>query len=132
MSDPMRKALAGVLTTVLAAIVGWGLVVGEPSSVDRVEALGARIKCPVCQGESIADSPSAYAADILAFVEDRVEEGWTDAEIVDYLEERFAGIRLDPAFSGSTLLLWLLPAVALGFGVWAASSRLRSSIEAPR
>ncbi len=131
MSEQVRRLLAGGLTALLAAIVVWGLVVGEPSDVDRVEALGARIKCPVCQGESIVDSPSAYAADILSFVEDRVEEGWTDEEIVVYLEERFAGIRLDPAFSGTTLLLWFLPAAALGLGVWAATSRLRRSVEAP-
>ena len=107
-----RPAPVALLTLILAGVVVWGLVVGEPTEGDRVEALGSRIRCPVCQGESIVDSPTPYARDILAFVEDRVAEGWSDEQILDYLEDRFAGIRLDPRFSGSTLLLWLLPLVA--------------------
>lgn len=107
-----RSAPAAVLTAILAGVVLWGLVVGEATERDRVAALGERIRCPVCQGESIVDSPTPYAQDILAFVEDRVAEGWTDEQILDYLEERFAGIRLDPRFSGGTVVLWLLPLAA--------------------
>ena len=116
MSDILRRRLSGVVSLLLAGVVVWGLATGEPTEVDRVEALGSRIKCPVCQGESIVDSPSAYAGDILALVEEQVDAGWSDDEIVTYLEERFAGISLDPEFSGSTIALWLLPVAALGIG----------------
>jgi len=119
-----RAILAGVATLILAGIVGWGLVVGEPSDRDRVEALGARIRCPVCQGESIVDSPTPYANDILGFVEEKVDEGWSDEQILDYLEARFEGIRLDPRFSGTTVLLWLLPAGVAVAGAWLAARRL--------
>ena len=83
--------LVTLVTLILAGVVVWGLVVGEPTERDRVEALGTRIRCPVCQGESIVDSPTPYARDILAFVEERIEEGWTDEQILDYLEDRFRG-----------------------------------------
>lgn len=119
-----RAILAGAATLILAGIVGWGLVVGEPSDRDRVEALGARIRCPVCQGESIVDSPTPYANDILAFVEEKVDEGWSDEQILDYLEARFEGIRLDPRFSGTTVLLWVLPAGVAVAGAWMAARRL--------
>ena len=119
-----RAILAGAATLILAGIVGWGLVVGEPSDRDRVEALGARIRCPVCQGESIVDSPTPYANDILAFVEEKVDEGWSDEHILDYLEARFEGIRLDPRFSGMTALLWVLPAGVAVAGAWLAARRL--------
>ena len=56
-------------------------------------------------------------------VEERIAEGWTDEEIVSYLEDRFAGIRLDPQFSGVTALLWLLPIAAVAGGVVLARSR---------
>ena len=49
--------------------------------------------------------------------------GTTDEEIVSYLEDRFAGIRLDPQFSGVTALLWLLPIAAVAGGVVLARSR---------
>lgn len=115
----------------LASIVVWGLVTGQPDDSDRVEALGSRIRCPVCQGESIVDSPSPYAADILSFVEESVEAGWTDDQIITYLEDRFAGIDLDPAFSGITLILWVLPAVALGVGITVAMRRTRTQSRTP-
>ncbi|MYB44453.1 MAG: cytochrome c-type biogenesis protein CcmH [Acidimicrobiia bacterium] len=119
-----RAIMAGAATLILAGIVGWGLGVGEPSDQDRVEALGARIRCPVCQGESIVDSPTPYANDILAFVEEKVDEGWSDEQILDYLEARFEGIRLDPRFSGTTVLLWVLPAGVAVAGAWLAARRL--------
>ena len=119
-----RAILAGAATLILAGVVGWGLVVGEPSDRDRVEALGARIRCPVCQGESIVDSPTPYANDILGFVEEKVDEGWSDEQILDYLEARFEGIRLDPRFSGTTVLLWVLPAGVALAGAWLAARRL--------
>ena len=120
-----KTLLAGLVLLLPALVVVWGLAVGEPSDRDRLEALGARIRCPVCQGESIVDSPTPYARDILTFVESRIEEGWTDEQILDYLEERFAGIRLDPRFSGSSVLLWLLPLVALSGFAWAGRRLIR-------
>lgn len=119
-----RSVLAGLATAVLAGVVLWGMAAGEAPDRDRAAALGARIRCPVCQGESIVDSPTPYARNILAFVEEKVEEGWSDEQILDYLEERFAGIRLDPRFSGWTALLWLLPAAAAGAGGVLAARRL--------
>lgn len=120
----LRPLLAGLATALLAGVVAWGLIAGEASDRDRVSSLGARIRCPVCQGESIADSPTPYAQDILAFVEEKVEEGWSDEQILGYLEDRFAGIRLDPRFSGWAALLWLLPAGAAGAGAVLAARRL--------
>ena len=119
-----RSTPATLATLLLAGVVIWGLTVGEPTDRDRVEALGARIRCPVCQGESIVDSPTPYARDILGFVEEQVEEGWTDEQILDYLENRFAGIRLDPRFSGSTVLLWLLPLGVALAGIVLGARRL--------
>ena len=119
-----RSVAALIGTALLAGVVIWGLVVGERTDQDRVEALGARIRCPVCQGESIVDSPTPYAQDILAFVRERVDSGWTDDQILDYLEDRFAGIRLDPPFSWRTALLWLAPLAVAAGGAVAAARRL--------
>lgn len=128
MSETLRRFGATAVTLALAGIVVWGLVVGEPSQQDRVHALGSQIKCPVCQGESISDSPAGFARDMLAFVEEKVSEGWSDEEILTYFEDRFPGSRLDPGFSGTTLLLWLLPAAAGIAGVVAAWRRTRRGV----
>lgn len=121
----MQRAVAAAVTVALAVIVVWGIVVGEPVERDRVAALGAQIKCPVCQGESIVDSPAGFARDMLGFVEEKVNEGWSDEEILTYLEDRFPGTRLDPGFSGSNLLLWVLPIAGAAAGIALAASRLR-------
>jgi len=120
----VRRWAITIATVILTGIVGWGLVIGEPDDYDRVQSLGSRIRCPVCQGESIADSPTPYAEDLMGFVEEKVAEGWTDQQIFDYLEERFEATRLDPGFSGVNLVLWLTPALLGIYGVYLATRRL--------
>lgn len=116
MSERLRSRLYFLAILVMAAVV-LVLVLTNPSEADRVQELGNSIKCPVCQGESIADSPSAMARDMLALVSERVGEGRTDDEIIDELLSSYSGaVLLDPPASGSTLFLWLAPAIALLVG----------------
>ena len=56
-------------------------VTAPPPLEDRARAIGSQIRCPVCQGESIADSPSETARNMMDLVRDRVAEGRTDQEI---------------------------------------------------
>lgn len=124
-----RKTIGWVITATLAAIVVVGMVVGDPSPEDRVASLGASIKCPVCQGEAILDSPSPTAEAMMEVVEEKVAAGESDAQIVAYFTGRFGdGIFLDPPFAGKTLLVWLLPVFAVIGGVWMILSRRRRPV----
>lgn len=126
MPENMRRILAWVVTLGLAIVVGWGFFAGEETQTDRVLSLGARIKCPVCQGEAISESPSETALAMLDVVAERVEAGQTDEQILDYFTERYGdGIRLDPRFEFRTMLLWLLPAAALVGGAYVIWTRQR-------
>ncbi len=123
---PARKLIGWVVTVGLAAIVAVGLVVGDAPPEDRVASLGAAIKCPVCQGEAIIDSPSPTAKAMLEVVEEKVAAGESDQQIVAYFQGRFGdGIYLDPPFAGRTLLVWLIPLFAVAGGVWMILSRRR-------
>lgn len=94
------------------------LVASNPSQADRIQTIGERIRCPVCQGESIAASPSPMARDMMALVADRVEQGHDDGAIVDELLSSYSGaVLLDPPRSGATLLLWIAPLAALIIGL---------------
>lgn len=117
MSERLRNAALVALILVMGAVLVV-LVVTAPSEADRVERIGSQIKCPVCQGESIANSPADMARDMMAFVEERVAAGVSDDEIVDELLGSYTGaVLLDPPASGSTLFLWLAPLLALALGV---------------
>lgn len=88
------------------------------SPENRVERIGNLIKCPVCQGESIANSPATMARDMMDLIGARVEAGRSDDAIIDELLSSFTGaVLLDPPVSGSTLLLWLAPLAALLVGI---------------
>ncbi len=127
MPENLKRFTVTLLSALFIGIIGWGLIVGDPPSpyADRASAIGSRVKCPVCQGESVTSSPSGYARDILAYIEARVDEGWTDEDIILRLEERFPGIRLDPQFSGLTAILWLLPAAVAIAGIATARNQVR-------
>lgn len=126
MDDRARSLTGWAVTLVLAAVVIVGLVIGDSAPEDRVDALGSRIKCPVCQGEAIGDSPSETAQAMVEIVREKVNAGETDTQIVDYFTARYGdGILLDPPFAGRTLLVWLLPVGAVGAGIWMILSRKR-------
>jgi cytochrome c-type biogenesis protein CcmH len=122
----MKKYVSVAITIALAAVVVAGLIAGDPTPEDRVASLGKRIKCPVCQGVTIGESPSETAQAMMEIVREKVDEDWTDDQIIQYFEERYnTAILVDPPFSGVTLAVYLLPVVALAFGLGLILSRRR-------
>lgn len=116
MSERLRNRLYVLALVVLGSLVTV-LVLANPTQGDRLERLGNSIRCPVCQGESIADSPSSMARDMMALLEQRLDEGLSDQEVIDELLSSYSGaVLLDPPASGSTLFLWLAPILALAAG----------------
>ena len=111
----MRWIVAGT-ALLLAVVVVVGLALGPTSPTspaDRVEEIGQGIRCPVCQAESIADSPAPTAREMMDIVRDPVAAGRSDDEIRSYFASRYGHwVLLDPGVSPRTIALWGLPAVA--------------------
>lgn len=117
MSERTRNLLS-ITAIVLMTVILVFVVASSPSETDRVEQIGTQIKCPVCQAESIANSPSQMARDMMALVAERVAEGANDEEIINELLSAYSGaVLLDPPTSGATLVLWIAPLVAVAVGV---------------
>jgi cytochrome c-type biogenesis protein CcmH len=100
---------------------------GDARPEDRVASIGASIRCPVCQGEAIIDSPSPTAKAMMEIVSEKVAAGETDQQIESYFQARFGeGILLDPPFAGKrTFVVWILPVLAIAGGVWLILTRRR-------
>ena len=75
------------------------------------------LRCLICQGQSVADSNSDFAATIKLVVQDQVKEGKTQKEIYDFLISKYGEwIVYKPTFSKNNLLLWFLPYLVLAIG----------------
>lgn len=126
MSDRLVGRLRLAVTVALALFVVVATVTAEPAAEDRAREIGSTIRCPVCQGESIADSPSPLAEDMMGLVAERITEGRSDDQIVEELIASYTGAQLlDPPFSLETAALWAIPAVVLAVGIAAGMNRTR-------
>lgn len=77
-------------------------------------AIDAKLRCPVCQGVSIADSPSGMATNMRAQVRELVAKGYSEEQVLSYFERSYGEfVRLEPPLRGLNMMLWFLPAVVL-------------------
>ena len=68
------------------------------------------LRCLICQGQSVYDSDSEFANSLKILVDKKLNEGFTEKQIYDYLESKYGKwILFDPKFSKNTYFLWLLP-----------------------
>jgi cytochrome c-type biogenesis protein CcmH len=93
----------------------------------RTAEIAARLRCPVCQGLSILDSPSELAQNMRRLVRDQLAAGRTPAEIEAYFINSYGEwVLLKPPARGANLTVWLLPGLLLlggGWVVWVAVRR---------
>ncbi|HYK03628.1 MAG TPA: cytochrome c-type biogenesis protein [Thermoanaerobaculia bacterium] len=83
----------------------------------RTNEIGGLLRCPVCQGMSVADSPAEMAVNMKGQVHELLQRGYTEEQILTYFERSYGQfVLLRPKFEGTTTLVWLLPAVALLIG----------------
>jgi cytochrome c-type biogenesis protein CcmH len=81
-----------------------------PTNEERAQALEHTIMCPVCRGQSVAESESPAANDIRIEITRRISEGQSNAEIRDYFAQRLGpDVLLQPTSKGFAGLVWVLP-----------------------
>lgn len=109
---------------------------GQPISGDeldqRTEELTSRMRCPVCQGLSIAASDTAIAMAMKEEVRQFLAAGYTEEQVFGYFEASYGEfIRLEPKAKGFNLVVWIAPIIALLIGIGVVVHRLRER-PAPR
>ena len=76
----------------------------------RTTEVASTLRCPVCQGESIQDSPSELAQDMRAVVREQLRDGKTPEEIKAYFVSKYGEwILLEPTMTGLNVLLYVFP-----------------------
>src|SRR5215211_992187 len=102
-------------------------IMAEPAKETRARDLSRELRCMVCQNQSIDDSEAPLARDLRLLVRERIAAGDSDSQVTDFLVARYGEfVLLKPRFNPHTLLLWLLPPLALlggGFALWRLSRR---------
>lgn len=103
------------------------------TSDDPAFLIGKGLRCPVCQGMPIAESPSTMAQDMMKRVREMLAAGKSSAEINDYFVARYGQwVLLKPATEGFALWVWVLPPLALSLGVVLALMHVRRLMRARR
>jgi cytochrome c-type biogenesis protein CcmH len=120
----------GVVVAVALAVVLWPN--GEQSPAARAHELETQLKCPECQGLSVADSQAPTSRAIRTDIKRRVAAGQSDEEIrQSYIDRYGDSILLAPEDSGVSLLVWILPVVVLALGATGIVFALRRNREEP-
>lgn len=111
-------ALLGIVALILVAI-GLSTQLQPTSTLDeRARNLAGELRCPVCQGLSIADSPAPLAEQMRRIVREQLAAGATDQDVRDFFVARYGTwILLAPPTGGRDLLLWLAPGVFVLLGL---------------
>jgi cytochrome c-type biogenesis protein CcmH len=92
-------------------------IMKDPRQEARARALSQQLRCMVCQNQSIDDSDAPLARDLRLLVRERIAHGDSDKQVMDFLVARYGPfVLLKPPFNPHTLLLWLLPPLALAGG----------------
>lgn len=141
-------ALAATLLTVMAAAqndsADLGLeqpaLLGEPLGpplagdelVAKADEVTRLMRCPVCQGLSVADSPTDSAQAMKREATDLLAFGYTEDQVLSYFERSYGEfIRLEPKAEGFNILVWIVPVAGLLLGVALIAMRLRGRAQRP-
>lgn len=98
----------------------------DPVLEKRMIGLAEKLRCLVCQNESLASSHAELAEDLRREVREQMSKGKSDQEIVDYLVSKYGDFVLyEPPVKSYTLLLWFGPFALLLAGGAALFMQLR-------
>lgn len=104
----------------------------DPAQEARARAISAGLRCLVCRNESIDESNADLARDLRILVRQRITAGDSDAQVVQYLVDRYGEyVLLKPTAGGANLILWIAGPAMLVLGLGGAFVYLRRRRSAP-
>jgi cytochrome c-type biogenesis protein CcmH len=94
----------------------------------RTHEVSGLLRCPVCQGMAVSDSPAEMAINMKGQVRELLERGYTEDQILKYFELSYGQFVL---LRPKSPIVWLLPVVALLLGITVVFLKLRNLQQTP-
>ncbi len=89
----------------------------DKSMEKRATSLFEIIRCPICSGESLSESGSQIAYDMREAIRKKINDGYTDEEIISELKNSYGNsIIIVPPIKSSTYILWFIPLTTMLIG----------------
>lgn len=107
-----RWIVVAALGLALLSVATFDTSDGPANNNERMLSLAGQFACPVCSGQSIAESDVPIAREIQKEIRSRLDQGQTDEQIRQYLVALYPDMDLRPKASGVTGLVWFLPVFA--------------------
>jgi len=123
---PAKRRIAPQLLVLLATLAFvaalWSYMSLHNSTQEtldqHVQQVASQLKCPICQGESVAQSQSSLAQEMRGVIRQKIQEGESDQQIIQFFSDRYGTqIVWSPPLSGFGALAWMVPIVLLLTGV---------------
>ena len=130
------KRIGIVLISMLVGGLTYAIDAGnafeDPEMQARYEKISSEVRCLVCQNQTIKDSNAFLADDLRREIRRLMLEGKTNAEIYDFLVQRYGDFVLyRPRMQGKTLVLWIAPFLLIAVGGFVAVNVVRGRMTKP-
>lgn len=101
------------LLFLLVSTLAWG-VSSNLSLDEQARQIADQLRCPVCRGIPISESPAELAQDMMKVIREKLQNGESEEQILKYFEDRYGEwILLSPKPKGLNLIVWVLPVLLL-------------------
>lgn len=114
----MRRAVPDAAALVLMVLLlAAGHARAAPTLDDQIQAIANELMCPVCAGQTVAESGAQLAVQMRAIIRERLQQGQTREQIIAYFVAQFGeGVLAAPPRRGIGLILWMSLPLVLGIG----------------
>lgn len=106
----MKKSTVLLLIGLLFPVSVWAEKVDQSAQGRRVMEISAKLRCAVCQSQSVAESESDLAKEMRAVIGEKLQQGESDEAVIQYFVDRYGDyILMSPPNRGVIRLLWWAP-----------------------